>query len=94
MLTDFSTNGKFVNFTFSGSGSYGRLKISKLRLTNPNNAYQSVAITYLSLDASALNDIFTDLPTLSGRTININGCLGSATCNRTIATSKGWTVIG
>ena len=47
------------------------------------------------LDTAALNTIFTNLGTAAGaQTINITGCAGAATCDRTIATNKGWTVTG
>lgn len=46
------------------------------------------------LDANALNEIFTNLGTAnSGATITITGNPGVNTCNQSIATSKGWTVI-
>jgi surface protein len=47
------------------------------------------------LSAAALNDIFTGLGTASGaQTINITSNPGAATCTRSIATAKGWTVTG
>ena len=39
------------------------------------------------------NDLF-DLTSLATQTITITGCTGAATCNKTIATNKNWTVIG
>ena len=46
------------------------------------------------LDATALNEIFTNLGTASGsQSITITGNPGAATCNQSIATAKGWTVI-
>lgn len=79
-----------------GSSGY-LMKITGIRLTNPNSTFTSspnVNISYTSLDATALNTLFGDLPTLSGKTINITGCPGAATCDRSIATAKGWTVTG
>jgi hypothetical protein len=55
------------------------------------------AITYgnCKLSTSAINDIFTGLGTAAGtQIINIGGNYGSATCDQTIATAKGWTVTG
>jgi hypothetical protein len=49
------------------------------------------------LSAAALNDIFTNLGTATGtQYVVITGCYGAAdpACDRTIATAKGWTVIG
>jgi hypothetical protein len=51
-----------------------------------------VDVSYCNLSASALNQLFTDLPTLSGKTIKITGCTGAGTCDQTIATNKGWIV--
>lgn len=46
------------------------------------------------LGATALNEIFTNLGTAnSGASITITGNTGAATCNQSIATAKGWTVI-
>jgi hypothetical protein len=46
------------------------------------------------LGATALNEIFTNLGTAnSGASITITGNPGAATCNQSIATAKGWTVI-
>jgi hypothetical protein len=47
------------------------------------------------LSAEAINEIFTNLGIADGvQTINITGCYGAATCDRSIATGKGWTVTG
>lgn len=46
------------------------------------------------LSASALNEIFDNLDTVSsGQSITITGNPGASTCDTSIATSKGWTVI-
>ncbi|MDR0427456.1 MAG: hypothetical protein LBH12_02510, partial [Dysgonamonadaceae bacterium] len=42
------------------------------------------------LAAAALNTIFTSLPTVQSGYIYISGNPGTATCNRSIATNKGW----
>lgn len=41
-----------------------------------------------------LNEIFTNLATVTGQTITITGNPGAAGCDRTIAENKGWTVVG
>lgn len=47
------------------------------------------------MSASALNDFFDSLGTASGsQTINITGAPGAATCDKSIATAKGWTITG
>lgn len=58
------------------------------------NATRSHSYLNQLLDATALNEIFTNLGTaFSGATITITGNPGAGTCNQSIATSKGWTVI-
>lgn len=49
------------------------------------------------LSREALVNIFNNLATVSGKTINITGCLGASsltTAERAIATGKGWTITG
>lgn len=52
-----------------------------------------IDIRWNSLSATTLDAIFTALPVVVGKTINVNGNPGSATCTPSIATVKGWTVI-
>lgn len=55
----------------------------------------SVANSGLTTDG--LNAMFTSLPTaynFGSEAITITNCPGAATCDRTIATNKGWTLIG
>lgn len=52
-----------------------------------------IDVSYTKMSASALNDLFGDLPTMSGKTIKITGALGAGSCDTSIATSKGWTVV-
>ena len=81
-------------------GIYGTsahlLQCTGIRLTNANSTFggtsPQVNVSYTSLDATALNTLFGDLPTLTGKTITITGCPGAATCDTSIATAKGWTV--
>lgn len=47
------------------------------------------------MGAPALNDFFHSLGTASGsQTINITGAPGAAECDKSIATTKGWTITG
>lgn len=46
-----------------------------------------------NLATAALNTIFSNLGTVSGKTITITGNPGAGTCNQSIATGKGWTVV-
>ncbi len=53
-----------------------------------------VSVASCNLNAAALNRIFTDLGTVTTGVITITNTPGGATCNRSIATAKGWTVTG
>jgi hypothetical protein len=44
------------------------------------------------LTAESLNAIFTDLATVSGKTIDVRNTVGASSCTTSIATDKGWTV--
>lgn len=56
----------------------------------------SVSHTYINcnLSATALDEIFTNLPIVTGKTITVTNNPGSATCTPSIAQAKGWTVVG
>ena len=75
----------FVNF------ATGTVSLIKCRIPQ---AKWSFSVANNPLSASELNLLFGDLATVTGQTITITGCTGSATCDRTIATNKGWTVVG
>jgi hypothetical protein len=44
------------------------------------------------LTAESLNAIFSDLATVTGKTIDVRSTVGASTCDTSIATNKGWTV--
>lgn len=52
------------------------------------------SVSNCNLSANALNEIYTNLPTVTGQTITVTGNPGVATDDPTIATAKGWTVTG
>ena len=52
------------------------------------------SVANCKLSAAALNEIYTNLPTVTGQTITVTGNWGTATDNPSIATAKGWTVTG
>jgi len=105
-FTDFAKYCEFLQTTttiaslISKIGIYGasgyKLKVTSIRLTNASSTFggssPQVNVSYTDLDATALNTLFGDLPTLTGKTIVITGCTGAATCDTSIATGKGWTV--
>lgn len=88
-------NAKLTKLGISG-GLNALLKINSIRLTNATSDFSGsspqIDISYTSLDATALNTLFGDLPTLSGKVITVKGCPGAATCDTSIATAKGWSV--
>ena len=72
------------NYPFSNCPSLSASNVTNVKLTH------SYAGDKLS--ASAINTIFTNLPTVTGQTITILGNPGGGTCTTSIATAKGWTV--
>jgi surface protein len=50
------------------------------------------SVASCKLGGAQLDEIYTNLPTVSGQTITVTGNYGTATHDPTIATGKGWTV--
>jgi hypothetical protein len=71
--------------TFSSCFSLKRIEAKEFKA--------SFNISNCSLSATALNEIYTNLPTLA-RTITVTGNYGTASDTPSIATAKGWTVTG
>ena len=88
-------NAKLTKLGISG-GANALLKVNSIRLTNAASDFSGsspqIDVSYTSMDATALNTLFGDLPTLSGKVITVKGCPGAATCDTSIATAKGWSV--
>ena len=85
----------------SGTSSTVRSGITTFRLSNATSPFTGsspqVDVSWTSLSQSALVDLFNDLPTVSGKTINITSATGAASLTapeRAIATGKGWTITG
>jgi len=55
---------------------------------------QAVSYSGCKLSGPALDDIYTGLATVVGKTITVTGNYGTATDTPSIATAKGWTVTG
>jgi hypothetical protein len=72
-------------------GNFCNTAYSVTRILTPIKFTNSIA--NLKLSANALNELFTILPTVTGQTLTITGNPGTATCNTSIATAKGWTVV-
>jgi hypothetical protein len=98
LLTSLSFGCPFSGLNLSGSTTTFS-KLNSLRLLNAGAGQYTgttphINVSYCDLGISALNQLFTDLPTITSKTINITSCTGSAGCTRSIATAKGWTVTG
>lgn len=65
-------------------------KLKKLLLTINDN----FTLQQLDMSGAALNNLYTYLPTVSGKTINITNNRGRSSDDPSIATAKGWTVTG
>jgi surface protein len=77
--------GNFAGFL----GSNGSLTLVRIP-----HVLWSFTVSYNPISDTNLNLLFGDLDTTTGQTITITGCTGAATCNKTLATNKGWTVVG
>lgn len=98
-LTSLSFNCPFSALNVSGASPANFNRLNSLRLLNTGagqwtGTSPQINVSYCDLSATALNQLFTDLTTIVSKTINITGCTGAATCTRSIATAKGWTVTG
>lgn len=75
-----------TNFAFHAVPSLGKVLLPGLKI--------GVDLSGCNLSATALNNFFAGLgvPT-SAQTIDVSGNWGAATCDPSIATAKGWTVV-
>ena len=85
VTTAVASSGNFSNI-FSGCPSLSRIKAKDFRFT--------FSVISCNLSSTALNEIYTNLPTVSGQTITVSGNYGTDGDDPTIATAKGWTVTG
>jgi hypothetical protein len=60
---------------------------------NPGPKY-TFTVANLQLSAAALDEIYTNLPSVTTQTITVTGNYGTASDTPSIATAKGWTVTG
>ena len=67
---------------------------SLTRLPDILDIKTSFSVSSAALGRTALDAMFTALPTVSGQTVTITNTPGRSTCDRSIATNKGWTVTG
>jgi hypothetical protein len=70
---------------FLNCNSLARIQASDFNFT--------FSVANCKLSATALDEIFTNLPIVTAQTITITDNYGASTANTTIATDKGWTVV-
>lgn len=75
-----------ISTAFTDCCSLKRIEAKDFKIT--------FSIANCSLSADALNEIYTNLPVVTGRTITVTGNYGTASDTPSIATAKGWTVTG
>jgi surface protein len=83
--TAVTSSGNF-NTIFGSCNSLSRIEAKNFSFT--------FSVASCKLSATALNEIYTNLPVAVGQTITVTGNYGAATDDPTIATLKGWTVTG
>ena len=98
-LPPLSFSCPFSALALNGTSATNFNKLNSLRLLNTGagqwtGTSPQINVSYCDLGIAALNQLFTDLTTVTTKTINITGCTGAAGCTRSIATAKGWTVTG
>ena len=71
--------------------------LTSLEIDWENSNWASTSTPQLSIsaaiDATEINRILTALPSVSSKTADLRYCDGYATCDKTIATAKGWTML-
>jgi hypothetical protein len=99
--TGITLNTKSITAFLTGTGGVGTYQTNQITAAasttitgTMSNSKTTIGYNSCNLSATALNDIYTALPTVSAKTITITGNWGAATDNPAIATAKGWTVTG
>lgn len=75
-----------VTSLFSGCSSLKRIDITGLSKT--------FTVASCMLSGAELDNIYTNLPTVTGQTLTVTGNYGTTSDTPTIATAKGWTITG
>ena len=86
LVTTAVSSSSGFNSMFSNCNSLARIEAKDFRFT--------FSVQNCKLSAAALDEIYTNLPTVVGQTITVSGNYGIAGDDPTIATAKGWTVTG
>jgi len=71
--------------------TFDALGVTRIKMTGLNQTFD---IQGMSLGPDALDEVYTNLPTASAKTITVTGNWGVSSDDPSIATAKGWTVVG
>lgn len=88
-----------IRFGYSNTDVMSKLEVLEVDWVNSSWDTTIGALAYnlqitANVSAAWLNSLMTKLPTVTGtKTLYIKYCTGFATCDKSIATNKGWTVI-
>jgi len=85
-VTTAVTSSTNFNLMFNTCSSLARVEAKNFRYT--------FSVASCKLSSAALNEIYTNLPSAGGQAITVTGNYGIAGDTPTIATAKGWAVIG
>ena len=80
---------------YSATVHYSQLNSLEIDWANSDWSHTSAPQLSISaaIDATEIDRIFTALPTVTGKTIDVRYSTGYAGCTPSIATAKGWTVL-
>ena len=85
VMTAVTSSDNFSSI-FETNNNLTRIEAKNFRFT--------FSVSSCKLSGTALNEIYTNLPTVTSQTITVTGNYGTATDTPSIATAKGWTVTG
>ena len=85
---DFSSVSSSSNFSNVFANAFS---IARIEATGFNYTF---SVQNCNLSSAALDELYTNLPTVVGQTITVTGNYGVDADDPTIATAKGWTVVG
>jgi surface protein len=86
LVTTAVTSSAGFSIMFNSCSSLSRVEARNFRFT--------FSLVSCKLSAAALDEIYTNLPSVTGQTITVTGNWGTVTDNPAIAQAKGWTVTG
>lgn len=86
LVTTATSSSANLNQIFFNCSNLARIQAEDFRFT--------FSVASCKLSSTALNEIYTNLPTVTGQTITVTGNFGTTGDTPAIATAKGWTVTG